>query len=323
MNPRNTSSLTQSELAIQIERLVNAIERTDRPAFDIGQSSSGQERVHNTRLARYFGCIQQMFDLFDDRTIYTYSEHLQTFWLACQDIGLERGPAGLTCLNDERTMYLDFERAMNVLVAKIRQLTRSKWYQRKASDRRYEAGEKQTVITDYVNRVLERYSRTVVVRVDLHYLTGAHARLRIEHVFKDLDGLIRARERDPIFQHETGYICSVEQGDARGYHVHAAFFFNGAEVRSDFYKAQQIGELWEQLTAGRGYYYSCNAEKDQYGDEVGIGTIRRDDIQARTKVVKAMHYLTKDTQYLHLKPARAKAFRTGCIRRSTAENFTG
>ncbi|MCF5053071.1 hypothetical protein GIW50_07420 [Pseudomonas syringae] len=98
----------------------------------------------------------------------------------------------------------------------------------------------------------------------------------------------------------------------------ALLILGGAEVRSDFYKAQQIGELWEQLTAGRGYYYSCNAEKDQYGDEVGIGTIRRDDIQARTKVVKAMHYLTKDTQYLHLKPARAKAFRTGCIRRSTA-----
>ena len=318
MNLRKTSSLTQSELAIQIERLVNAIERTDRPAFDIGQSSSGQERVHNTRLARYFGGIQQMFDLFDDRTIYTYSEHLQTFWLACQDIGLERGPAGLTCLNDERTMYLDFERAMNALVAKIRQLTRSKWYQRKASDRRYEAGEKQTVITDYVNRVLERYSRTVVVRVDLHYLTGAHARLRVEHVFKDLEGLIRARERNPIFQHETGYICSVEQGEARGFHVHAAFFFKGAEVRSDFYKAQQIGELWEQLTAGRGYYYSCNAEKASYGDEVGIGGILRRDVQSRQKVIKAMSYLAKDSQHLRMKPAGARSFRTGRVRRAVA-----
>lgn len=317
MNLRNNPSLTQSEIAIQIERLVNAIERTDRPAFDIGHSQSGQERVHNTRLTRYFRRIQQMFDLFDDRTIYSYSEHLLAFWQSCQDIGLERGPAGLTCLNEQRTLYLDFEHSMSALVAKIRQPTRSKWYQRRARDRRYEVGEKKAVITDYVNRVLDLYSRTVVVRVDLHYLTGAHARLRIEHVFKDLDGLIRARERDPIFQHETGYICSVEQGDARGYHVHAAFFFNGAEVRSDFYKAQQIGELWEQLTAGRGYYYSCNAEKDRYGDEVGIGTTRRDDIQTRRNVIKAIQYLAKETQFLHLKPARAKAFRTGCTRRAT------
>lgn len=318
MSLRNTPSFTQSEVAIQIERLVDAIECTDRQAFEIVHSPSGEERVHHTRLSRYFDSIQQMFDLFDDRTIYTYSEYLQAFWQSCQNIGLERGPAGLTCLNELRTVYLDFEHSMNALVAEIRQLTRSKWYQRKARDRRYEAGEKQTVITDYVNRVLDRYSRTVAVRVDLHYLTGAHSRLRIEHVFKDLDGVIRARERDPIFQHETGYICSVEQGAARGYHVHAAFFFNGAGVRSDFFKAQQIGELWENITAGRGYYYSCNVDKDQYGDEVGIGTIRRDDIQARGKVIKAMHYLTKETQFLHLKPARAKTFRAGCIRRATA-----
>ncbi len=310
--------VSQSKASILIERLVESIERTDRPAFEIIQSPSGFEQVHRTKLSSYFDSIQQMLDLFYDDEAYVYSEHLRAFWQACQDIGLERSPVGLTCLNEQGTGYLDFHHSMNVLVARIRQIIRSKEFKRKENDRRYEASQKQAMLTEYVGRVLDRYSRTVVVRVDLHYQAIAQARLRIEHVFEDLDLLVRARERNPIFKHETGYICSVEQGEDKGFHIHAAFFFNGAEVRSDFNKAREIGELWEQISRGRGYCYRCNDDKDRYGDEVGIGVIQRRDIQARQKVVKAMRYLAKDSQHLRIKPAGARAFRTGRVRRATA-----
>lgn len=316
LNPTSCTRVSQSQASILIERLVQSIERTDRPAFEIIQSPSGYERVQRTRLSKYFDSMQQMLDLFYDDQAYVYSEHLRAFWQACQDIGLERSPVGLTCLNEPGTGYLDFQHAMNVLVARIRQIIRSKKFKRKENDRRYEASQKQAMITEYVGRVLDRYSRTVVVRVDLHYRAIARAHLLIEHVFEDLDLLVRARERNSIFKHETGYICSVEQGEDKGFHVHAAFFFNGAEVRSDFNKAREIGGLWEQIS--RGYYYSCNDDKDRYGEELGIGTIRRADTQACGKVIKAMHYLTKDTQHLRIKPAGARTFRTGRIRRAAA-----
>lgn len=318
LNPTCCTSFSQSQASIRIERLVEYIERTDRPAFEVIQSPSGDEQVHRTKLSRYFDSMQQMLDLFYDDQAYAYSEHLRAFWQACQDIGLERSPIGLTCLNKQGTGYLDFHHAMNVLVARIRQIIRSKKFKRKENDRRYEASQKQAMLTEYVGRVLDRYSRTVVVRVDLHYQAIAQARLRIEHVFEDLDLLVRARERNPIFKHETGYICSVEQGEDKGFHIHAAFFFNGAEVRSDFNKAREIGGLWEQISRGHGYCYRCNDDKDRYGDEVGVGTIRRADTQACGKVIKAMHYLTKDTQHLRIKPAGARTFRTGRVRRATA-----
>jgi len=310
--------VSQSQASILIERLVQSIERTDRPAFEIIQSPSGYERVQKTRLSKYFDSMQQMVYLFDDRHAYVYSEHLRAFWEACQDIGLERSPAGVTCLNEQGTAYLDFHHSMNVLVARIRQIIRSKEFKRKENDRRYEASQKQAMLTQYVVRVLDRYSRTVVVRVDLHYRAIARARLRIEHVFEDLDFLVRARERNPIFKHETGYICSVEQGEDKGFHIHAAFFFNGAEVRSDYKKARDIGELWEQITRGHGYYYSCNEDKAKYDDELGIGVILRRDIQAPQKVIKAMSYLAKDSQYLRMRPTGARTFRTGRVRRATA-----
>lgn len=311
------TSFTQYQASILIERLVQTVERIDRPAFEIIQSPSGYERVQRTRLSKYFDSMQQMVYLFDDRHAYVYSEHLRAFWQACQDIGLERSPAGLICLNEQGTGYLDFHHSMNVLVVRIRQIIRSKEFKRKENDRRYEASQKQAMLTEYVGRVLDRYSRTVVVRVDLHYRAIARARLRIEQVFEDLDLLVRARERNPIFKHETGYICSVEQGEDKGFHIHAAFFFNGAEVRSDFAKAKSIGDLWEQITSGQGYYYSCNDDKASYGDEVGIGMIQRRDIQARQKVIKAMRYLAKDSQHLRVKPTGARTFRTGRVRRAT------
>ena len=310
--------LSQSDIAIRIERLVQVIEDTDMPAFRITQPRPGQELVQTTRLSNYFDHILQMVGLFDDRYPYDYSEHLQVFRQACQDIGLELSPVGLTCLNEGETRYLSTAATLNALTDRIRQLTGSKRFQRGKSDRRYQTKDNQASITEYVDRVLNRYSRSVVVRVDLHYLSVVQARLRVEAVFEDQDRLAREIERNQIFDHLSGYICSVEQGEERGYHIHAAFFFNGAEVRSDFYKARQIGELWEQITRGQGYCHSCNDDKDSYGDQLGIGVIRREDLDIRPNVHYAMRYLGKNTQHLRLKPVGAKCLRKGTLRRLSA-----
>lgn len=318
MSKRTTyTSLSQSDIAIQIERLLQAIEDTTIPAFRVTQLRPGQERVQTTRLSKYFDHIQQMVGLFDDRYPYDYSEHLHVFRQACQDIGLELSPMGLTCLNKGETRYLSTGETLNTLTDRIRQLTGGKRYQRGKVDRRYQARDKQTKITEYVDRVLDRYSRTVVVRVDLHYLSVVQARLRVEDAFADQKRLVREIERNSIFDHLTGYICSVEQGEERGYHIHAAFFFNGAEVRSDFHKARQIGQLWEQITRGQGYCHSCNDYKDGYGDELGIGVIRRDDLDIRPKIHYAMRYLGKDTQYPRLKPVGARCLRKGQAKKSS------
>ncbi|WP_342030382.1 hypothetical protein [Pseudomonas sp. CFBP 13719] len=211
MSKRTTyTSLSQSCIAIQIERLVQAIEDTTIPAFRVTQLRPVQERVQKIRLSKYFNHIQQMVGLFDDRYPYDYSEHLHVFRQACQDIGLELSPMGLTCLDEGESRYLSTDETLNTLTDRIRQLTSGKRYQRGKVDRRYQARDKQTKITEYVDRVLDRYSRTVVVRVDLHYLSVVQARLRVEDAFGDQKRLVREIERNSIFGHLIGYICSVE-----------------------------------------------------------------------------------------------------------------
>ncbi|UVL08344.1 inovirus Gp2 family protein [Pseudomonas rhodesiae] len=319
MTKRNTYTyLSQSDIAIQIERLVQAIEQHDSPAFRFRQTRAGYERVEETRLSTYFILIRQMMDLFDDRVEYSYSEHLQAFREACQDIRLERHPDGPACLNEEGTTYLSHHRSMNVLVARIRQLTRELWYRRKRGDRRRQAEQQEIRVCSYFDAVSELYSRITIVRVDLHYRSEAQSRLRVEHVFEDLERLITEHRNNPIFEHLIGHIYSVEQGDRSeggGYHIHAAHFFNGNEVCRDVWKAKKLGELWEDITHGQGYTHSCNHDKERYGDECGIGRILRCDLDIRRHVYKAVKYLVKDAQHLRLRPEGARCLRTGHLKR--------
>lgn len=314
--------LSQSDIAIQIERLVEAIQRTDSAAFKIGKSASGRERVERTRLARYFDHIQKMVALFDEGYPYDFSEHLQVFWEACQDISLERSPVGLTCLSDDETRYLGTEEMLNVLADRIRYLTSKKWFKRKESDRRFQARDQQERISECVDQILDAYRSVVVIRLDLHYSSISQYRLRVEDVYTDLEKLSREIERNWIFNHLIWHICSVEQGEERGDHIHTAFFFDGTKVRSDVYKARQVGQLWESIARDQGYYFSCNANKERYGDDLGIGIICQGDARSRSKVHKAMHYLAKDedTQHLRMKPAGARCLRKGQLRKSTWKN---
>ncbi|GLO16799.1 MULTISPECIES: inovirus-type Gp2 protein [Pseudomonas putida group] len=318
MNNRKTyTHLSQSDIALQIERLVQAIEFHDTPAFQFTHARSGYERIKATRLSRYFDRIQQMVDLFDDRVDYSYSEHLRAFWEACQDIGLERHRDGPVCLNERGSAYLDHHHSMNVLTARIRQLTRELWYRRKRGDRRNEARKQGIRVCDYADALFELYSRTTIVRVDFHYRSEAQGRLRAEHVFDDLDDLINEHRHNPIFDHLIGHIYSVEQGDhrdGRGYHIHAAYFFNGNEVQRDVNKAEQLGALWDDITRGQGYTHSCNHDKEKYGDECGIGRIERSDRSVRRHVHKMVKYLVKDAQHLRLRPEGARCLRTGMLR---------
>lgn len=302
---------SQSDTAIRIERLVNAIKRTDSQAFRITYSKHGDQQVTSTRLSKYFDGIEQMLALFECDEAYQYSWHLNLFREACQAIGVELSPCGITCLNEGETRYLSTSETLNDLTKHIRMLLSKKRYKRWEHDLRYLALKQEVEVDRYVDAVRSLYARTCVVRVDLYYREEAHARLRVERVFDDLRRLIAERERNLIFDHEIGYICSVEQGEDRGYHIHAAFFFNGAEVSADIYRAQRIGELWERITRGQGYYNNCNLDKDKYQDRLGIGLIHRRDLHARANVHHAMRYLVKNDQHLRVKPEGARCLRKG------------
>ncbi|WP_049269374.1 inovirus-type Gp2 protein [Pseudomonas aeruginosa] len=316
-NRKFNTHLSQSDVALQIESLVQAIERSDTPAFRITHKRSGYEQVEETRLSRHFTHMQQMYNLFDDQVPYDYSEHLLAFREACDDIGLQRSSNGPVCMSETGTYWLSHEQSMNVLTERIRELTREQWYRRRKWDRQELAKQQAREITAYSDAVISLYSRTTIIRLDLYYRPEAQARQRVEQVFDHLDDLIYEHSRHRAFEHLIGYTYSVEQGDrndGRGYHIHAAYFFNGNQVCRDVWKAIEISELWERVTRGQGYAHSCNHDKERYGNECGIGVIQREDPSKRAHVHKVMTYLVKDDQHLRLKPAGARCLRKGALR---------
>ncbi|HCF1389599.1 TPA: hypothetical protein NH841_006468, partial [Pseudomonas aeruginosa] len=97
MTNQTAKYLSQSDIAIQIERLVNAVIRHDGPAFRISYDAQRDEVIERTRLSRYFDHVRQMYHLVHDET-YALSEHLLAFKEACYDIGIEFGMFGMTCM---------------------------------------------------------------------------------------------------------------------------------------------------------------------------------------------------------------------------------
>lgn len=306
-SPTPLTALSQSQASLQIHQLVEAIARYKQPAFHIRSGRPTGEYIEPTRVGSLLLNFNSLLNVFTD--YYDYSECLQAFVQACQDIGMERGLQAATCLDETGTFYLDFPRTMNRLVAQIRELTQTPAFKRKAADRHYQSARNTARLLEYARSVLAKYSRTEVLRIDLYYNLFAQQRLRIEHVYEDLRALIRARERNPAFDHETGYVWSVEQGGKTGsFHIHAAFFFNSAHVPNYWAKGVKIEELWKQITWGGGYAHICRRE--DYS-EPGVGTIHRNDPVACANVLKAIRYLAKDDQHLQVKPFWTRAMATG------------
>lgn len=307
----SSKHLNQSQVSILVEQLVQTVEGVKKPVC-----------LPRPQLSRYVDHLEQMVALFDGNDEYDYSAQLQVFQAAMQDVGIHWGLLGVESYDEDADRYRTTSEMLSALVQRIWSLTRNDEYRRVKHDQRRQAREQGKGLRRYVDGMFAGYARLLVVRVNLYYRTEAQARLRVEHVFRDVGKLIRARRYSDIFVHEVGYVCSIEQGNChgsgpderqgRGFHAHVAFFFDGSKVRGDVYKAQQIGELWEQVTVGRGCYDSCNHDKERkYGDRLGIGMIHRDALALRTNLYSAMDYLVKNDQHLRLRPQGRRTLRKG------------
>lgn len=305
--------LTQAEASYHIDQFVDEVLSSKAQAYTVQEHAEYPYGI--TPLGLDLQYLSQMIALFDGRVDYDYSENLNLFIDACHDIRLEYDGYRYVCADPRGDgCFLPEPETMNLLVEKIRELSRQCVYRRRSADRRYQAKRQAEDVQAFVLRVTERYSKTLVLRVNLYYRFQARQRLSVEQVFEDMDRLAKARSTNPIFQHLVGSILRVEQGRDQGFHLHAAFFFNGSEVFRQFCIAERIGEVWVEITQNRGYWHDSGREWQGDEDLRGTGMFHRRDTKGRQAVAKLMTYLVKDKdQHLRVKPAGARAYRTGRI----------
>lgn len=310
----STPTLSQAELSYHIDQFVEDALRYKQPAYIPLPDSARPYRM--TTLGLDLQHLSQMIALFDGRVDYDYSENLELFIEACHDIRLENDGYRYICPDpDGEGCYLSEPEAMNLLVERIRELGKKDEYRRRSADRRYQAKQQAEDIRSFAHRVTDRFSKTLVLRINLYYREVARQRLTIEQVFADMERLASARRSNPLFRHLVGFIIKVEQGQDQGFHLHAAYFFNGSEVFRQFSIAERIGELWVEITQDRGYWHDSSREFKGDEDLRGTGMFHRSERQGRDAVADLMTYLVKDKQqHLRIKPAGKRALRTGCIR---------
>ncbi|OOV80298.1 hypothetical protein B1202_14415 [Acinetobacter amyesii] len=168
-----------------------------------------------------------------------------------------------------------------------------------------------------IEKAIQVYSKSEVVRVDLSYLKDCHDLIDIENFYDDI-GKFRKEisKREGLFNNLVDYAWALEQGADKGYHCHLLLIFNGHKHQNGWAIAEQLGKLWKQLTAGQGHHFNCHDTEQikRYASLgiLGIGKIHRDCSREVEKLCNAGAYLVnpeKEDQYLRVKhKARMRTF---------------
>jgi hypothetical protein len=289
----NNINDSQSHILIEIERLVQLI--ADSPS----EYYLRLYQLLTNNVLRYLS----VYDLESD-----YSEYIELFWHSCQQAGIFNTNG---FISEDQFISLVQEITSRV------QMTR---FKRRVSDRRYQTKQNYKSIHQYARSLHGHYSRLLVVRVDWYYRMECQHLVGIDTVYEHLELMKSAKYHNPLFEHLVGGAWCIEQGVTRGYHLHTVYYFLGSKHQSDWYMAQQIGQLWERITQGLGTFHSCNTptEKDKYDQlgVLGVGMIHRNDRMACENAIHTAGYLAdyeKEDQYLRMKPKGRRAFATGIL----------
>ncbi|MFQ1818931.1 inovirus-type Gp2 protein [Aeromonas veronii] len=166
----------------------------------------------------------------------------------------------------------------------------------------------------YVNGLFQRYSRLLVLRVDLSYKREHRDSLSLDEIIKHKDALLKNRRKGALAANWVGYACRLEFAPETGYHFHLVVFLNGANFRSDVCHAGFIIEEWKYITGGRGRGFNCNmkAKANEYRF-CGIGVVNHHDKEKRQYLHKALAYLTKSDRVAKLKLDGRRTFFKGTL----------
>lgn len=306
----------QARALAQIDIVVRSIARSSNSPFRNKQFVDGSKRKVPTKLGERIRNVLPLIGYFDG--LHDYGETIAAFlgavWLVERKYQLPA--AKISSL--PRTHHEACVRAIEEIVSSIRVAARQSWYMRCKSDREYRYKRRRDELEKYTRDVLALKLRTLVVRVDLSYLKWARKMLTIDDVYADLSVLRSKIKCGKKFANLIGYAVCIEQGRGMGYHVHAAFFFDGNAHRHGSWKGIEIRSLWGSITEGRGHCHVCNLT--DYGIHDGIGMVKRDDPLKIQKCVNAMLYLAKPhdgehkrPSFLLMRPHDARTYWTGVI----------
>ena len=174
-------------------------------------------------------------------------------------------------------------------------------------------------IINLIDGLFTRYSKVMVVRVDLSYRKDIIGEISPDFIKLQISNMLTNNSRhNAIFEHLITYAWCLEYGTERQWHAHLFLFFNGQKVREDIRYSLEVCKYWvEVMTQGTGTGFSCNKNQSQYTTN-GIGMVNRNDadkIQAFKEVTKYICKQDLNIEQSHWRDQGGKKIRTMFIGR--------
>jgi hypothetical protein len=245
------------------------------------------------------------------RETYRFSP-LVTIFLMCCDQHFD-----LLELQNSRKLLRD-EHLKNELFSflnRLHKLTFHKRFQSTVKQLQEETDHNLQECSKYVNDLFSKYSKLIVLRVDLHYKSNVEADFfRFKSDFRKFKN--NARHNHSL-RELVGYIFKIEYGLKKKLHSHALLFFDGQERNPQKHVslARAVGEYWREIvTQGDGDYFNCNAIESTY-EYPALGCIQHFD-DKRNNLPYVLRYLCKK-QMQFVKPIskpNAKTITKGTVK---------
>ncbi len=218
---------------------------------------------------------------------------------------LRNGTPPPSSLKEDLLPYIN---AMNKFSGLIRAFFHRPNIRRKVYDERKNLKNNKSRMIKLFNSLIERYSRVVVVRVDLYLKHQLETLMQTYFKAEDClskndfdafkkcaEQLLENKRHNPVLKQAIGYIFRFEYTPRRGFHLHTFWFFNGNKNQEDISLAQGIEQLWKKVTNDQGYAYISNMRKHTY-ENCFLGTIEYNQSEKRKWLEDGFDYHCKTSQ---------------------------
>lgn len=284
-------SVNESKLLIEIEGFVEDIANINRKPYRFYKSLTDLlinfDQIYNSDLY-YNSAIEAFIELLVDLNEYLDDDDLLY----------------------KRLRIISFEEIQDNFKMHYRR------HKRQLREHRYSESENTKNLVNRMERISDKYSRILVVRVDLAYPLKSQDQVGIQEFSNDMDVLrIRLRDQDKVFKGLVEYAWALEQGGDKGYHCHLLLVYKGSERRNAYWIAEQTGKLWGNITGRLGCHFNCHASGylKRFSDRncLGIGMIHRNDPEQVNNMLNTVKYLVKpEKENQHLRVKCRKRMRT-------------
>lgn len=189
-------------------------------------------------------------------------------------------------------------------------------HKRQLRDHRHGESENTNTLVNRMQRISNKHSRILVVRVDLAYPLKSQDQVGIFEFSNDMDVLrTRLRDQDRVFKGLIEYAWALEQGEDKGYHCHLLLVYKGSERRNAYSVADRVGKLWSLITEDKGCHFNCHTADylKQFSDRnrLGIGMILRKNPDEVNNMLNTIKYLVRpEKEAQHLRVKTKKRMRT-------------